>query len=91
MIIQLQDDDGIFELDIPMSCHEIDLNGFHDFKVAISKLPEEIGKDIELDADIDSIIIEAIGVLVKGDLLRIDYAGEDDSLRIEEGSSTHTF
>lgn len=89
MIVQLEDKDGIFELDIPMSCAERTLNDYHDYKAVLSRLPEAIGEDDELDVDLDSIIIEAVSKMVKGDLLRLDYGGSND-ISFEEGGEVTT-
>lgn len=75
MIIQLEDNKGGFELDVPMSLKETNLNDYHEFRAVLSRLPEEIEKDAELDIDLASIIIEAVSKMVKGDIQRIPYHG----------------
>lgn len=66
MIIQVEDNKGAFEVEVPLNCSEITLSEYHDFKAASYRLTQE--EDEESRA---TLVAECISYIIRGDIERL--------------------
>ena len=81
MKVLLNNGDADFTLDIPLSVEEITFEQFIDFTAKEQKFFESVESDKEPKAIDESIghLIEAIGLLVAGDVEQLPFSADDDA------------